>query len=180
MKKIFAAALLMPSMAFAHAGHDSGAPFISGLTHPIGGLDHVLAMVAVGLWAASVGGRAIWALPAAFVAAMVAGGALGAAHIGLPLVEPTILASSIIVGVAIAIAARLPLSMMLVMVAAFGLVHGHAHGAEGPLHGLAAYAVGFSVATAALHAAGLMLGRLPVARWLGAVTAAVGVVAAVA
>ncbi|KGJ10381.1 HupE/UreJ family protein [Paracoccus versutus] len=180
MKKLLAALLLAPTAALAHTGHGGGAPLVAGLSHPMGGADHLLAMLAVGLWAAGIGGRAIWALPLAFVAAMVAGGALGAAGVGLPLVEPVILASSIVIGAAIALALRPGLAMVLPVIAVFGMMHGHAHGIEGPAQGLAAYAAGFALATAGLHGIGIALGRLPLARWLGAATAAAGLALAVA
>lgn len=168
---------LIPAAALAHPGHHGAtAPFTDGWMHPLGGADHILAMVAVGLWAATAADRrGIWALPLAFVAAMLAGGALGATGIHLPAVEPMILASSIILGLAVALALRPSLGFALPVVALFGLVHGHAHGVEGPGSGLLAYAAGFTLATAALHLAGIGLGRLGAARMLGAATAAAGV-----
>ncbi|KRW94920.1 HupE/UreJ family protein [Paracoccus sp. MKU1] len=173
--------LLMPTAAFAHPGHPGhAAPFAEGWMHPLGGMDHVLAMVAVGLWAATAPDRrGLWALPLCFVAAMLAGGALGAAGLPLPAVEPMILASSVILGLAVALALRPSLGFALPVVAVFGLMHGHAHGAEGPASGLAAYAAGFVLATAALHLAGIGLGRLGAGRLLGAATAAAGVALAV-
>lgn len=159
MKKILIPALLLPSAAFAHAGHIDGNAFLSGLNHPISGADHVLAMLAVGLWAAGLGGRALWALPASFVSAMVVGGALGAFGVALPMVEPMILASIIVLGAAVGLALRLPLPAMLAAVALFGAAHGFAHGAEGPSTGLAIYAFGFGAATMALHLAGIAIGR---------------------
>ncbi|MDS9467241.1 HupE/UreJ family protein [Paracoccus sp. MBLB3053] len=180
MKKIIPF-LLTPTAAFAHPGHlEAVSPFASGWLHPLGGTDHVLAMVAVGLWAATAADRrGIWALPLTFVLAMVAGGALGAAGIHLPAVEPMILASSVILGLAVALALRPSLGFALPAVAIFGLVHGHAHGVEGPSAGLAAYAAGFVLATSGLHLAGIALGRLGAARILGAATAAAGVALAV-
>ncbi len=159
MKKVLIPALLLPSAAFAHAGHDHGPAFIAGLSHPISGADHVLAMLAVGLWAAGLGGKAVWALPATFVTAMIFGGTLGMAGTHLPLVEPMILASIIVLGAAVGLALRLPLMAMLAAVAVFGAAHGFAHGAEGPSAGLALYALGFATATMGLHLAGIALGR---------------------
>lgn len=152
------AAVLLPQMALAHAGDHHLSPFQSGLGHPLGGTDHVLAMLAVGLWAAMLGGRALWALPVAFVGALLAGGVLGA--LGLPLVgvQPMILASIVLLGVAAALALKLSPAWAALIVAVFGLFHGHAHGAEGPEAGLALYALGFALSTAALHGAGLVLG----------------------
>ncbi|WP_374633725.1 HupE/UreJ family protein [Paracoccus sp. (in: a-proteobacteria)] len=168
--------LLMPTAAFAHPGHVAGpSAFAAGLGHPLGGADHVLAMVAVGLWAATaIDRRGIWALPLAFMGAMLIGGILGASGIALPAVEPAILASSVILGLAVALALRPSLGFALPVVAAFGIMHGHAHGAEGPASGLMAYAAGFVLATGALHLAGIGLGRLGATRILGAATAAAG------
>lgn len=179
MKKLIPL-LLMPSAAFAHPGHVEGSPFAAGWMHPIGGADHVLAMVAVGLWAATaIDRRGLWALPLTFMAAMVLGGGLGAMGVTVPAVEPMILASSVLLGLAVALALRPSLGVALPVVAVFGLMHGHAHGVEGPSAGLAAYAAGFVLATGALHLAGIGLGRLGLSRWLGAATAAAGVALAV-
>lgn len=161
MKKlafIFGAAAVLPQVALAHVGDHGGSPFMSGVMHPVGGADHVLAMVAVGLWAAVTGGRALLALPLAFVGAMLVGGGLGAMGIGLPGVEPMILASIVLIGVLAALAWRAPLVVGAGLVAAFGLFHGHAHGTEGPAAGLLIYGAGFALATMALHLAGLGLG----------------------
>ncbi|MBL4917105.1 HupE/UreJ family protein [Szabonella alba] len=175
MSRIFLISLcLMPTMALAHPGHGTEAAFLSGVSHPIGGLDHVLAMLAVGLWAGISGGRAFWALPLAFVAAMIAGGALGATGVGFPAVEPMILASIIVIGALAALALRPGLAVSVALVALFGLAHGHAHGTEGPAGDLALYAAGFALATMALHLAGMALVRLAplmVARASAAVTA---------
>lgn len=167
--------LLLPGIALAHAGHaPDGGAFTSGLLHPIGGIDHLLAMVAVGIWAASLGGTSRWALPATFVAAMVLGAGLGLAGVTLPLVEPLILASSIVIGLVLALALRPGKTVALAATALFGLMHGYAHGAEAPAEGLLAFGAGFVLATAALHLGGLALGRLAAVRWLGAATALAG------
>jgi len=185
MKKLpLLTALMLPTAALAHTGQGAGS-LAAGMMHPIGGLDHVLAMVAVGLWAAQAGGRAVWAAPLAFVGAMLAGGAMGMAGIGFPAVEPMILASIVVLGAVVALAARVPLIPALAVIALFGLAHGHAHGAEGPATGMAAYGLGFALATAALHGAGLALGfglsRLAFAvRMLGLGAAGAGLVLAVA
>ncbi|MBL9062107.1 HupE/UreJ family protein [Tabrizicola sp.] len=177
MKRILIAALsLCPLPAMAHGLHDSGT-FLAGALHPVGGLDHVLAMIAVGLLAAQLTGRALWALPVTFVTAMLLGGAVGAAGLPFPLVEPMILASIVILGVLVALACPLPLPALVAMVALFGGAHGWAHGAEGPATGLALYALGFAGATAALHLVGIALGRgLPALalRGLGAGAAVAG------
>ena len=179
MKKLIPL-LMFPTAALAHPGHVAGSPFAAGWAHPLSGSDHVLAMLAVGLWAATATDRrGIWALPLSFMAAMVLGGVLGAAGVQLPAVEPMILASSVILGLAVALALRPSLGVALPVVAAFGVMHGHAHGAEGPASGLAAYAAGFLLATGALHLAGIGLGRLGLTRILGGLTAAAGVALAV-
>jgi urease accessory protein len=174
-------------VALAHTGLEHAVSFSSGFKHPWSGLDHMLAMVAVGLWAGLNGGRALWAWPAAFVGVMVAGGALGIAGIPVPMVEPGILASVIVLGLLVLTAARLPVVLGAALVAVFALLHGHAHGAELPAQAAAAtYAAGFALATALLHGLGLGVaamrrsdaGRLLV-RGAGAVVAVAGVVLAV-
>jgi urease accessory protein len=182
-----AAALLCSATAFAHTGAEQALSFASGFRHPLAGLDHVLAMVAVGLWAGLNGGRALWAWPAAFVGVLVLGGALGMAGVALPLVEPGILASVVVLGLLVLAAARLPVPIGAALVAVFALLHGHAHGAELP-GGAAAttYAAGFAIATALLHGIGLGVaylagserGRL-IVRGAGALVAAGGVALAV-
>jgi urease accessory protein len=183
MKRILTSALmLLPTPLLAHGLHEEGT-LLGGALHPVGGADHVLAMIAVGLLAAQLSGKSLWALPGAFVAAMVAGGALGAGGIPFPAVEPMILSSIIVLGVLVALATRLPLAALVPLVAVFGLAHGWAHGAEGPATGMAAYAVGFAVATAILHFSGIAIGRaLPrlALRGLGAGAALAGLALVVA
>ncbi len=151
-------ALTLATPALAHTGHGTGG-MAYGFSHPLGGLDHLLAMLAVGLWAAQSGGRALWAVPAAFIAAMLAGWGLAAAGVSLPLVEPGIVGSVIVFGALIAFAAKLPDVAGMAVVGVFALFHGHAHGSEMPIgaDGLA-YAAGFVLATALLHAAGMAAG----------------------
>ena len=150
---------LTPILAQAHPGHSHAGGFAGGLSHPLSGLDHILAMVAVGLWAAQLGGRSLWAVPASFVSLMIAGGALGMMGLPLPMVETGILVSVLVMGIFIATAARLPLAASMVIVGLFALFHGYAHGTEAPLaaSGLS-YGFGFVVATAMLHACGIALG----------------------
>ena len=150
---------LMPILAQAHPGHGPANSFLSGLNHPLHGLDHILAMVAVGLWASQLGGRSLWAVPATFVGVMMAGGALGMMGLPLPLVETGILLSVLVLGVLIASAARLPLAASMGVVGLFALFHGYAHGTEIPLaaSGLS-YGFGFVAATTLLHASGIALG----------------------
>lgn len=171
---------LIPAAAMAHTGPGAHSGLMAGLEHPLGGEDHVLAMVAVGLWAAMVGGRALWALPVAFVTGMVLGGFMGFEGLPLPGAEPMILASIIILGVLAALAAKLPVWLSAAICLGFGLFHGHAHGAEGPEAGMLAYAAGFVASTAALHLGGIALG-LGLTRVGGRVAARIaGAAAAVA
>jgi urease accessory protein len=155
---VTAALTLAPALAHAHPGHDAMS-FTSGLAHPVLGLDHLLAMVAVGLWAVQLGGRAQWLVPGAFVAAMTVGGTLGMSQVPLPFVEQGILASIFVLGLLIAMAARLGLGASITLVSLFALFHGHAHGAEAPANASAViYGLGFALATAALHASGILVG----------------------
>lgn len=176
---LLAALILMPLPALAHTGHDAGG-FVSGVMHPLTGTDHLMAMLAVGLWAASLGGRAVWALPLAFVSALAAGGVAGVMGVQVTLVEPAILASLVVFGVATAIALKVPLAAALAGTAAFGVVHGLAHGSE-VVGDFLPFATGFVLASLALHLAGLLIGRLPILpRALGAGVAMAGVALAVA
>jgi urease accessory protein len=154
------AAIAVPSVASAHPGHE-GTGFVHGLIHPLGGLDHILAMVAVGLFAARLGGRALWLVPASFVTAMAVAGAVGMAGFALPHVEAGIALSILVLGAAIAFETTMPVAAAMALVAFFAVFHGYAHGAEMPetMSGLA-YAGGFLAATATLHAAGIGLGLL--------------------
>lgn len=162
--------------ALAHTGHDHAFNLYSGLAHPVGGLDHLLAMVAVGLWAAAHQGKVRLAAPATFVLAMLGGCLLGAGGVALPAVEPGIALSVLVLGLMVAAGSRVPASIGLPLIAAFALVHGHAHGAEAPAGSLAGYMAGFVLATAALHGAGLVAGNTLLARaslWLRAGGAAI-------
>ena len=152
-------AAALPTAAFAHTGAGGAGGFARGLFHPLGGADHVLAMVAVGLFAAQLRGRALWLVPAAFVATMAAGGALGAAGVAIPHVETGIALSVLVLGAAIAFGLSVPVAGAMMLVGFFAIFHGHAHGAEMPAaaSGLA-YGAGFVLATAALHAAGATFG----------------------
>lgn len=152
-------ATLIPTLAFAHPGHADSLGLTHGFLHPISGLDHVLAMVAVGILAAQLGGRALLAVPLAFVGMMALGGALGMAGVALPFVEAGIALSIVGLGAAIAFNLRLPLVATITAVGIFAVFHGHAHGAEMPesASGLA-YGLGFAAATALLHGLGIGLG----------------------
>ncbi|MGE0230888.1 MAG: HupE/UreJ family protein [Flavobacteriaceae bacterium] len=161
------AASTMP--AFAHYGHAGHGSLVSGLLHPLTGADHVLAMVAVGLWASLLGGRAMWLVPAAFVVTMVAGFAFALGGGGLPLVEPTILASVVTLGILVALAARVPASVGMAVAGFFALFHGYAHGTEMAGSNGLSYMAGFAIATALLHGAGLAAG-IGLSRLFGGLT----------
>lgn len=158
-RNLLALLLVFPALAHANPGAGPAHGFSHGLLHPLLGLDHLLAMIAVGLWAAQLGGRATWAVPASFVGVMAFGGLAGAAGWSLPMVETGILVSVFLLGLLVAFAVRLPAWAGALLVGAFALFHGHAHGSEMPAGASAwLYAGGFVLATAALHAAGLGLG----------------------
>ena len=148
--------LLVPSIALAHPGHGEG--FLPGLLHPFHGLDHLLAAIAVGLWGARIGGRALWAFPIAFVVAMIAGGLLARSGIAVPGMEVMIALSVLVLGAVVAANARLAVPAGAALVAAFALFHGGAHGAEAPDQGgFASYALGLAFATATLHTSGIVI-----------------------
>jgi urease accessory protein len=173
--------------AHAHTGLEHAVSFASGFAHPWTGLDHLLAMLAVGLWSGLNGGRALWTWPLAFVGLMLAGGALGMAGVPMPIVEPGILASVIVLGLLILGAARMPVTAGAVLVGVFALLHGHAHGAELPAQVPAfTYAAAFASATALLHAIGVGVALLAgsaggkaLVRASGALVAAGGVALAI-
>jgi urease accessory protein len=149
--------------ASAHTGSMSGG-FIGGFAHPLFGPDHVVAMVAVGLWGAFLGAPAIWLLPIVFPLVMALGGAIGILGVPLPGVETGIAVSAIVLGLMVALAAKPPLPVAAAIVGAFAIFHGHAHGAELPPGvDAVAYSIGFVVATGLLHLGGVAFGLL--ARW---------------
>lgn len=154
------AALSFSQSAFAHPGHGVH-DLAGGFAHPLSGIDHLLAMVAVGVWAAQLGGRALWMVPCAFVALMAGGGALGMNGLHLPLVESGIAVSVLVMGLMVATALKAPLTASLPLVGLFALFHGLAHGAELPVEtsGLG-YGAGFIAATVALLGTGLVLGTV--------------------
>ena len=160
--------LLVAIPALAHVQEGQAAGFLTGLAHPVSGLDHVLAMVAVGLWGAQLGVPAIWLLPVTFPLVMAFGGFLGLVGIPLPGVETGVALSALALGLAVATSWRPPLAIAALMVAAFAVFHGHAHGTELPAgqSGLT-YSIGFVTATGLLHLAGIAIGlihRWPVGR----------------
>jgi len=157
----FAAVLLgAPSIAQAHPGlHMHG--FEAGLIHPLTGLDHLLAMIAVGFWAASLGGAARWIVPGAFVVVMALGGLAGAAGLQLPAVEYVIAASVFALGLLVAFDVRVPTIAAAALVALFAAFHGFAHGVEAPADtSFIVFGFGFVIVTALLHGVGLGLGTL--------------------
>jgi urease accessory protein len=151
--------LLVPQLAFAHVGLGDAHDALHGFSHPLSGLDHMLAMVSVGLLAVNLGGRAVWAVPTSFVAMMIMGGVLGMAGLSLPLNEVGIGFSVLVLGSIIALSMRLPVSIAMALAATFALFHGFAHGAEMPENssGLL-FASGFVVSTLLLHGIGIALG----------------------
>lgn len=178
----FLGILLTPAIAQAHeAGHAGG--FISGLSHPVLGLDHLLAMLSVGILSAQMGGRAIWSVPSAFVGVMLIGGLMG--MYGLPFfsVELGIAVSVLVLGIALAAEKKMPTALAMLAVGFFALFHGHAHGTEMPeIASPALYALGFISGTAAIHAAGVLVGVIAktypsgphLLRYIGAGIAGIG------
>jgi urease accessory protein len=157
---IIFAALLLATPAFAHTGEGSGG-FLAGLAHPVFGPDHVVAMVAVGLWGAFLGAPAIFLLPIVFPLVMAFGGVLGILGLPLPAVETGIASSAIVLGAMVALAARPPLWIAAVLVGAFAIFHGYAHGKELPDGANAvAFSAGFVIATGLLHLTGVAFGLL--------------------
>src|SRR5262245_18322619 len=152
--------LAWPLLASAHIGQgDIGGGFIAGVAHPVFGLDHVVAMVAVGIWGAQLGAPAIWALPVTFPLVMAFGGVLGGLGIPIPGIEIGIAVSAIALGGMILFAAKPPLWVAAILVGIFAIFHCYAHGAELPESANAiSYAVGFVVATGTLHAIGILIG----------------------
>jgi urease accessory protein len=150
--------------ALAHVQQGQAAGFLTGLVHPVSGLDHVLAMIAVGLWGAQLGKPAMWLLPVTFPLVMALGGFLGLVGFPLPAVEVGIAVSALALGLAVAFSARPPLAVAAALVAIFAVFHGHAHGTELPEgeSGLT-YSMGFVVATGLLHLVGIVIGLIH--RW---------------
>jgi len=156
---VMVALLLAPSVAFAHPGHGEGGSLLAGFIHPFSGIDHLLAMTAVGLFAAHLGGRALWAVPATFVAMMALGGVFGAAGVSLPFAETAIALSVLVFGFVIFSGMTPPVLAAMALVGIFAIFHGHAHGTEMPVGGSGVvYGIGFMVATTLLHGFGITLG----------------------
>jgi urease accessory protein len=156
---IVAAALAWPRLVLAHTGADAGSGFATGFLHPLRGIDHVLAMLAVGMWGAQLGPPALWLLPIAFPLVMSLGGVAGILRLPMPPVEPGIALSVIVLGACIALDRRPPLWLAGLLVSFFAVFHGYAHGAELPSQaGAVAYSAGFVLATGLIHLTGIGIG----------------------
>lgn len=180
LKRLSATAAILAATAapaFAHLNPEEHGSFMAGVTHPLSGADHMLAMIAVGLWAAQIGGKARLAVPAAFVSLMALGFVLALAGAPLPFIEPGILASVIGIGLLVALAVRTPAAVSAAIVGFFALFHGHAHGGELGMATALTFGLGFVASTALLHAVGVGAGMLVggrnamVVRVLGGLTA---------
>ena len=161
---IFLITVLWPLSALAHVGSGEAGGFLIGIQHPVSGWDHVLAMLAVGLWGAQLGAPAVWILPVVFPMMMAMGGMLGLMGIPLPGVEAGIAISAVVLGFMVLTEARLKIQLAMVIVAFFAIFHGHAHGTELPAgqSGLL-YSIGFVAATGCLHGTGITIGLIH--RW---------------
>jgi urease accessory protein len=152
---------LTPTAALAHTGIGGTSGFMHGVMHPLGGLDHQLAMIFVGLFAYQLGGRALWLIPLTFVSLIAVGGFLGVTGVPIAFVEVCIALSVIVLGLFVAFAVKAPLVVAMAVVGLFAIVHGHAHGSEMPLDAAGIeYGTGFMLATAVLHAVGIAIGFL--------------------
>jgi urease accessory protein len=161
--------------------------FVSGCAHPLHGADHLVAMLAVGVWGALAGGRAIRVWPTVFVATMLAGFAAAASGVAVPLVEPAIWSSIVVLGLMVALAANAPVWLGAAIIGLFAFFHGHAHGTEAAAASLVSYGTGLALATGGLHAAGIGMCRLAgssigrvALRAMGAIAALGGIVAVTA
>lgn len=180
---LLAGCLLFSTPAFAHTAQGQAQGFLTGFLHPLSGLDHVLAMVAVGIWGAQLRRPAIWILPVAFPLVMSFGGLLGIRGVPLPGVEIGVAASAIVLGIAIAFELRPPLWVAGAIVSVFAIFHGHAHGTELPKAAAPlTYALGFVIATGLLHLCGILIGLVEfwpagarLLRTAGGLIAAIGI-----
>ena len=175
MRYLLPILVLAPTAVLAHPGHDQANGFASGLAHPMLGLDHLVAMLAVGVLAALLGGHARWTVPGSFLAGMLVFGLIGVGGAESALAEHLIIASIILLGSAMALTLRLPLAVIATFAAVFGAAHGYAHGSEGTGH--TDYLLGFMLATAALHGAGFALGAWIARRGAWVIRGSGGVVA---
>lgn len=155
---VVVAGALVPALALAHPEGHGAHDAVAGLLHPFIGMDHLLAMVAVGLWASRLGRRAIWTLPVVFPLMMVIGAVLALLGIVLPAIEAVIATSVIVLGAAVALGVRMPVLASAALVGCFAVFHGYAHATEAPSSHITAYAFGFVLATLMLHATGIVIG----------------------
>ena len=177
------AGVMLSSPAMAHTTNASGAGFAGGLSHPFSGLDHILAMITVGLWASQLGRPAYWVLPLTFPVVMAVGAVLGMSGVRLPWVEVGITASVIVLGLMVALSLKPSLAVSMALIGLFALMHGHSHGTELPQAASpVAYGAGFLISTVLLHGIGLVIGgtsRWPLGRvglrTAGTAIAAIGV-----
>jgi urease accessory protein len=170
LRLAFLAAFLAPTAALAHTGVGDTSGFMHGFMHPLGGLDHQLAMILVGIFAYQLGGRAMWLVPLTFVAVMAFGGFLGIAGIPVPFIEIGITLSVVVLGAIVAFGVKVPIAVAMGIVGLFAVFHGHAHGSEMPMDASGLdYGLGFMFATLVLHAAGIGIGFLigMTTKWLG-------------
>jgi len=174
--------LVATASAQAHSEGGEAGGFISGFTHPLFGADHIVAMVAVGLWGAFLGAPAVWLLPVIFPTVMAFGGALGVMGVPLPAIETGIALSGVVLGMMVLLASKPPIWVAAVLVGIFAIFHGHAHGTELPTSANPmTYSIGFVISTGLLHLSGIALGLLtrfpwgiPLVRGCGGVIACVG------
>ena len=156
---LVAVLISVPTLALAHTSAVGASGVIYGLAHPIGGIDHVLGMIAVGVFAANLGGRAFWAVPLAFMTLMAAGSAAGILGMHMPYAEVGIALSIVVLGVVITVRFEWPVATAMTLVGLFAVFHGHAHGTEMPVDASgAAYALGLVTATGLLHLSGVAIG----------------------
>lgn len=173
----WASLVFLPQVSSAHVMGQATGGFANGFIHPLSGLDHVIAMLAVGLWGAILGGRAIWLLPITFPLVMAVGGFLGLIGVPLPAPELAIALSGIILGLCVLWHWRATVPVALALVGVFGLFHGYAHGAELPAGAAPIqYSLGFVIATGLLHASGIGLGLLQRYRYGGGLIRTCGAV----
>ncbi|MDP3022063.1 MAG: HupE/UreJ family protein [Sulfuricurvum sp.] len=161
LKSFLIVFVLAQASLFAHTGVGSISGFEAGFSHPIGGADHILAMFAVGLWAAQMGGRSLWTVPLSFVAMMVVGAFLGMQGVHVPLIEEGILASILVLGAMIGFGVKMPVVFSSVLVGSLAIFHGTAHGNEMPLNASGVeYGIGFVLATGMVHLSGIVIGLI--------------------
>ncbi|MEQ1953787.1 HupE/UreJ family protein [Mesorhizobium sp. CN2-181] len=161
MRGLAATLIFLPSAALAHTGVGDTSGFLHGFSHPLSGPDHILAMTMVGLFAWQLGRRALWLVPASFVAVMALGGLLGGTGVEVPYVETGIALSVVVLGAVVALGVKAPVAAAMGLVGLFAMFHGHAHGAEMPEDAAGvAYAAGFMIATVLLHVIGIGIGLL--------------------